>query len=128
MAHVHAHIGKEQYAVAIEARGHRLISDEPEALCGGDKGPAPFDLLLSSLGACTAITLKMYAERKHWPLDGLGVELRYIKTVEAVHIERVLTPEGELDAEQRARLAEIAEKTPVTLALKPGIEIRTEMR
>jgi putative redox protein len=128
MAHVRAHIGTAQYEVAIEARGHRLTVDEPEALCGGDKGPTPFDLLLASLGSCTAITLKMFAERKQWPLEGVTVELCYVKTVNEEHIERVLIPEGELSAEQRAKLAEIADKTPVTMALKPGITIRTELR
>ncbi|MCZ0732776.1 OsmC family protein [Phreatobacter sp. AB_2022a] len=127
MAHVHAHIGKERYAVAIEARGHRLTADEPEALCGGDTGPAPFDLLLSSLGACTAITLQMYAERKQWPLEAVDIDLRYIKTVDEAHIERAITVTGALAPEQKARLAEIAEKTPVTLVLKPGIDIRTEL-
>jgi putative redox protein len=128
MAHVQAHIGTVRYEVTINTRGHRLTADEPEGLCGGDKGPTPYDLLLSSLAACTAITLKMYCERKQWPLLGVDVELRYIKTVDEEHIERVLTLEGDLTREQHARLAEIAENTPVTKTLRPGIVIKSATR
>jgi putative redox protein len=122
-----AHIGETRYAVEIQTGHHRLVADEPEALGGGDTGPPPFGLLVSALGACTAATLKMYAERKGWPLESLDVALRYLKSGDGDHIERVLTPHGPLDAGQRARLAEIAERTPVTLAIKGGVEIRTEL-
>jgi putative redox protein len=113
------------YGVRMDADGHALRSDEPVVNGGADTGPAPFGLLLSGLGACTAITLKMYAERKKWPLSTVDVELRYIvKDKHTRWIERSVTVRG-VDEEQRARLAEIAEKTPVTKAVRAGTEIRT---
>jgi putative redox protein len=114
------------YAVRIDADGHALRADEPVAHGGQDSGPAPFALVMSGLGACTAITLRMYAERKGWPLDGIEVRLAYHVADPATRwIDRVVTLAGPLDDEQRARLAEIAEKTPVTVAVKAGTEIRT---
>lgn len=76
MAHGTARIGKDHYRTEIEVGVHRLVSDEPHALGGGAAGPAPYDLLLASLGACTAITLRMYADRKQWPLELVEVGLR----------------------------------------------------
>ncbi|AEG51276.1 OsmC family protein [Sphingobium chlorophenolicum L-1] len=87
---------------------------------------APYDLLLASLGACTAITLKMYTARKGWPLASLDVELRFNVVGEEKMIEPVLRIHG-LDDEQKARLADIAERTPVTLALKSGLPITTRL-
>ena len=69
MAKGTARIGRDQYRTQIEVGGHALIADEPQALGGANAGPAPYDLLLASLGACTAITLRMYADRKAWPLN-----------------------------------------------------------
>src|SRR2546430_16195002 len=103
------------YGVRINTGGHALRGDEPVDHGGGDTGPAPFGLLLSGLGACTAITLRMYAERKQWPLTGADVELSYVVQDRSTRwIERVITLQGPLDADQRAKLAAIAEKTPVT--------------
>jgi len=120
-------MGQTRYAADIRAGQHALIVDEPLSAGGRDAGPSPFELLLSSLGACTAITLRMYAERKQWPLDTIEVRLTYRWRDEAGEIERVLTLGG-LDAAQRARCEEIAEKTPVTRALKRGIAITTVLR
>ncbi|HEX7967608.1 MAG TPA: OsmC family protein [Stellaceae bacterium] len=120
--------GTTPYTVTVRTGHHRLISDEPASAGGADAGPSPFGLLLSSLGACTAITLRMYAERKKWPLAGVKVRLTYRWQGEDPLIERELTLDGPLDEAQRARCAEIAEKTPVTRALKRGIEIRTTLR
>lgn len=122
-----ARIGAEHYQVDVTAGRHMLVGDEPPARGGGDKGPAPYELLLASLGSCTAITLKMYAEKKGWPLTGLEVGLAHIVTRDDQRIERVLTVLGELDDAQRARLAEIAERTPVTLTLKSALRIDTRL-
>lgn len=117
------------YAVAITAGKHGLTADEPPALGGGDRGPAPFALVAAGLGACTAITLRMYAERKKWPLRGLKVELKVVRADDdGLHVDRAVTIEGDLSEEQRLRLAEIAEKTPVTRALRSGFKIHTTLR
>ena len=113
------------YGVRIDAGGHTLRGDEPVDHGGADSGPTPFGLLLSGLGACTAITLRMYAERKGWPLAGVDVTLTYIvKDQNTRWIDRLITLHG-VDDDQRAKLAEIAEKTPVTKAVRAGTEIRT---
>lgn len=125
MAHATATIGTRPYAVNIHAGNHQLVVDEPPKNGGQDAGPAPYDLLLASLGACTAITLKMYADRKQWTFTAVRVELQYRKGGDRGHIDRTLFIEGDLTQEQRQRMAEIAEKTPVTLTLKAGAEIHT---
>jgi putative redox protein len=116
---------EKPYGVRIDAGGHALRGDEPVDHGGTDSGPTPFGLLLSGLGACTAITLRMYAERKGWPLAGVDVTLTYIvKDQNTRWIDRLITLHG-VDDDQRARLAEIAERTPVTKAVRAGTEIRT---
>ena len=127
MAHAHARIGEPRYSTSIDVSGFRLKADEPTAQGGGDSGPAPYDLLVASLSACTAITLRMYAERKEWPLTALEVDVRLIKADSGDSIERTLAIAG-LDQGQRNRLAEVAERTPVTLTLKAGIPIRTSLK
>jgi putative redox protein len=124
---VKAGIAATPYTVSIEAGRHRLTADEPVKLGGQDAGPPPFSLLLSALGACTAATLKMYAERKGWPLEALDVALTYIRTDQGDRIERRLDPKGPLDDAQRARLADVAERTPVTLVIKSGVAIDTHL-
>ena len=123
MVHAKASIGTTNYLVAIAAGNHALTADEPVRLGGKDAGPAPYELLCSALCACTAITLRMYAERKQWPLRGLDVEVHFKEGA----LARVLSFVGELNEEQRARLADIAERTPVTLTLKQGLAIMTTM-
>ncbi|HYS74507.1 MAG TPA: OsmC family protein, partial [Burkholderiales bacterium] len=97
---------------------------------GTDTGPSPYELLLAGLGACTAITLRMYAERKGWQLGTIHVDLELHKDDEGDtgRIARVVSFSAPLQPEQRARLAEIAEKTPVTRTIKAGAVIDTTFR
>ena len=126
MAHARATIGTTNYAASITAGHHQLNADEGPALGGKDAGPAPFEILCSALGA--SITLRMYAERKQWPLRGVQVDVRFSGTGKEGAIARLLTFEGDLSQEQRARLADIAERTPVTLTLKNGSRSRRRWR
>ncbi|MGD9885169.1 MAG: OsmC family protein [Reyranella sp.] len=127
MAHARASIGTTNYQTAIVTGRHTLTADEGPKLGGKDVGPAPYDLLTSALAACTAITLRMYAERKQWPVTAVHADVHYVREGDRQHIDRVLTIEGEVDEEQKKRMAEIAERTPVTLTLKGGLEIRTTL-
>ncbi|MCY0855424.1 OsmC family protein [Cupriavidus sp. D39] len=125
MTHGTAQIGSTPYRTNIVVSGHAITADEPHALGGQGAGPAPYDLLLASLGACTAITLKMYAERKGWVLESLEVSLRLLGADE-LRIERTLVIKG-LEDSQKTRLAEIAERTPVTKTLRAGLPIETHL-
>jgi uncharacterized OsmC-like protein/pimeloyl-ACP methyl ester carboxylesterase len=116
---------------------HRFLADEPVKVGGLDSGPGPYDLLLAGLGACTSMTLRLYADHKKLPLDRVSVRLSHNKihaedcenceTKEGMvdRIDRNITLEGALDAEQRKRLLEIADKCPVHRTLESEIEIRT---
>jgi len=127
MAHAHALSSGPKWRTAITTGAHTLVADEPPALEGADAGPAPYDLLTSALAACTAITLRMYAARKGWPLEGIAVDVHFRASGDGAAIDRTLTLTGPLDADQRARLADIAERTPVTLTLKQGAAIATTL-
>ena len=129
----------QNYQVQITAGRHSFVADEPVGL-GDDAGPSPYDLLLSALGACTIMTLHMYADRKGWPLAGVEVELSTRKAHGADCevcetdpdaridlIERRMTVSGDLTPEQVQRLHEIAEKCPVHRTLAGDIVIQTEM-
>ncbi len=121
------------YAQAIKARMHDWAAGEPVEIGGTDNGPTPYELLLSALGACTSITLEMYAARKGWPLDKVHVTLEHSKEERAGEndgkpvdmIDRIVRLEGALDDEQRAKLIEIAEKCPVHRTLTNQININT---
>ena len=127
MAHAQASIGTVDYATAITTGHHKLTVDEGPELGGKDAGPAPYDLLSSALGACTVITLRMYAERKQWPVTAVQADIHFSRGEgKSERIDRVLRIEG-ADAEQKKRMAEIAERTPVTLTLKRSLEIRTTL-
>jgi putative redox protein len=127
MAHAKASIGTDNYRTAIVTGHHTLTADELPTLGGKDVGPGPYELLTSALAACTAITLRMYAERKQWAVTAVHADVHFVRAGDAQHIDRVLTIEGGVDAEQKKRMAQIAERTPVTLTLKGGIEIRTTL-
>ena len=118
-----------QWRVELRAGAHQLVADEPAANGGGDSGPSPFGLLLSGLAACTAMTLRMYAEHKGWTLAGIEVDVRYdIADNDEAAIERTITLPTDLPTEQRDRLADIAERTPVTLAVRGGTPITTVIK
>lgn len=116
---------------------HRLLADEPVKLGGLDSGPGPYDYLLAGLGACTSMTIRLYADFKKIPLDNVSVRLSHgkihakdcetcdTKTSMVDHIDRAITLEGNLDAEQRRKLMEIADKCPVHKTLESKIEITT---
>lgn len=120
--------GKEKYIQDIIARGHHLKADEPSSAGGDDAGPSPYDFLLAGLGACTAITLRMFSEKKAWELGEIGVDLMLFKDEKhADRIERRIRFTAQLSSEQLARLAEVCERTPVTLAIKEGAPITTQL-
>ena len=125
MSHITV-ISEIHFAQQISSGHHRLTADEPTARGGNDSGPAPYELLLASLGACTSITLRMYAGRKGWELGKITVGLRYTEGVEQRgHIDRRISFSKPVSAEQSQRLAEIASKTPVTRTLLNGVTIET---
>jgi putative redox protein len=121
----------------IIAGGHQLVADEPAVIGGADSGPTPYDLLLAGLGACTAITVRMYADRKGWPLRQMTVRLRHsrihatdcadceTKSGQLDQIDRQLHFEGELTDDQRARLIAIAERCPVHRTLHSEVLVAT---
>ena len=129
--------GWGSFQQAIAAGPHRLLADEPESYGGKDTGPTPYGLLLAGLGACTAMTVRMYADRKKWPLERVRVTLRHekihaedcadceTKVGRIDHISRDLAFFGDLDADQRARLLEISEKCPVHRSLHAEVKIDT---
>ena len=117
------------YRVDLRVGRHQLIADEPASTGGGDAGPSPFGLLLSGLTACSAITLRMYAEHKGWELTTVDVEVRYdVDDDGRGTIDRTITVPADLPAEQIDALASIAERTPVTLAIRRGTPITTTFR
>jgi putative redox protein len=113
------------YRVDVKVGAHHLVADEPAELRGGDLGPSPFGLVLSGLAACTATTLRMYAERKGWVLTTIEVDVRYIVDHGLRQIARTITVPVGLTPPQRQRLADVAERTPVTLAIRGGTPITT---
>ncbi|HEY7770000.1 MAG TPA: OsmC family protein [Longimicrobium sp.] len=131
-----ARIGREHYRTEIEVGGKSVVVDEPASLGGGDAGPTPYDMILGSIGACTAMTVRMYADRKGWPLDSVTVRLRQARSYQqdcedcdalalpGITIERELVMEGALDDEQRERLAQIADRCPVKQALERGVHVQ----
>jgi putative redox protein len=123
--------GKGRYQQAVTVGQHHLIADEPFNVGGGDAGPAPFDFIMAGLGACTSMTLRMYAERKGLALTHVSVALNHQKIevdgVSRDRIERTIPLAGELTAEQRQRLLEIANKCPTHRALSQSLVIESAL-
>lgn len=129
--------GNGHFQQRVTAGRHTFIADEPVGIGGLDSGPGPYDFLLAGLGACTSMTMRMYAERKALPLDRVTVQLKHSRiyardcaeceTKDGMisRIKRVITIEGALDAEQRSKLMEIADKCPVHRTLTSEIDIVT---
>lgn len=130
--------GRGPYGQLITAGGHLLNADEPTPV-GHDTGPSPYDLLLAGLGACTSMTLRMYATRKGWPLESVSVSLRHSRIHAADcaecetragqldRVERTVRLTGDLDDEQRQRLLEIADQCPVHRTLHSEVDVRTTL-
>jgi putative redox protein len=130
--------GAGSYTQQITAGHHRLVADEPPPI-GDDIGPTPYDLLLAGLGACTSMTVRMYADRKRWPLERIRVTLRHSRIhakdcadCETTngwidHIDREVELTGDLDDTQRQRLLLIAERCPVHQTLTSEVRIATSL-
>jgi putative redox protein len=133
-----AESGTGTYTQEITAGRHRLFADEPQPI-GDDAGPTPYDLLLAGLGACTSMTIRMYANKKGWPLERVEVRLRHTRihaedcaeceTEKGMisHIDRSITLVGDLDEEQRQRLLLMAERCPVHQTLTSEVNISTSL-
>jgi putative redox protein len=134
-----AESGSGTYTQRITAGHHQLVADEPRPV-GDDAGPTPYDLLLAGLGACTSMTVRMYADRKGWPLERVHVTLRHsrIHANDCAdcetrvgwidHIDRDIELSGDLDDSQRQRLLQIAERCPVHQTLTSEVRISTSLR
>lgn len=124
--------GEGSYTQSVTAGNHTLTADEPLDKGGLDKGPNPFEFLLGALGACTTMTIRMYADRKNWPVEKVSVRLTHNKIEELGNglvdiITRDITLEGKLDDEQRQRLLEIANKCPVHRLLENQPRLLTRL-
>ncbi|OYV45334.1 MAG: osmotically inducible protein C [Burkholderiales bacterium 21-58-4] len=131
---------KEHFRTEVYAGSHHLLADEPKDVGGTDAGPSPYGYLTAALGACTAITVRMYADRKQWPLDSVMVRLTHAK----IHaedcadcdrpsslidkFERQIELRGVLSPEQKQRLMEIADKCPVHKTLQSKVQIETRLK
>ena len=130
-----AHTGAAGFRTDVAVRGHGFVADEPVSVGGTDTGPTPYDYLIGALGACTSMTLHMYASRKGWPLEDVVVRMRESRSyaadcesceTQAVgirRIERKIELKGPLTDEQRQRLLAIADRCPVKQSLERGVRI-----
>lgn len=130
-------VGETGYTSEVRTGKHGFLADEPASVGGDDLGPSPYDLLLASLGACTAMTLRMYADRKKWPLKEVRVHLEHYKDYpedqghvdekasKIDYIDRQIEIEGDLDEKQLQRLMEISDRCPVHRTLHSEIKVKT---
>lgn len=116
-----------RYLNHVTAGRHRWLADEPDDVGGSDAGPAPFQMLAAALGACTSMTLRMYAERKSLPLERVTVSVTHERAGRTDRFVRVVTLDGRLDDEQRSALLSIANRCPVHRALEGSSEIVTTL-
>ena len=122
--------GGGAYQARVRVGAHTFLADEPASLGGLGSGPSPFELVSAGLGACSVMTMRMYAERKGWPLERATVRVVHAKRRDqtpADVFKRAITLEGPLDEAQRARLLEMADRCPVDLMLVRGAEVETEL-
>ena len=137
IAWVEAHLDEDGgYTTRLTARSHAFIADEPADVGGADTGPTPYELLIGALAACTAMTVRMYADRKRWPLAAIVVRMRPVRAhapdcercetedVGAGRLEREVEFTGDLTDEQRARLLYIADRCPVKQTLERGLKVQ----
>jgi len=129
-------VGEKGYRADVRVRDHALVVDEPKSSGGNDAGPTPYEYLLTALGSCTAMTLRVYADRKQWPLEQIVVRLRTSRShlgdceecadapVGITWIDRRIELSGPLTDEQRTRLNEIADRCPVKQTLERGMRVR----
>jgi putative redox protein len=133
---VSVHIGPKGFKTEATASGHTLIIDEPKNVGGTELGPTPYEYLLAALGSCTVMTLRVYADRKGWPLEGASVHLRSggrsheadcekceTESVGIMRIERRIELTGPLTDEQRTRILQIADRCPVKQTIERGIRV-----
>jgi Predicted redox protein, regulator of disulfide bond formation len=130
-----ARVGPTEFRADIATRQHRMWADEPESAGGTDSGPTPYEYLLAAVASCTAMTLRLYANRKSWPLESAAVFVRHSRSHEKDCemcdtqkvgigvIERRIELEGPLTDEQKKRLLEIADRCPLKQTLTRGIQI-----
>ncbi|MEL7482527.1 MAG: OsmC family protein, partial [Pseudomonadota bacterium] len=127
-----------KYEARVSVGPHSFLSDEPAAVGGRNAGPSPYDLLAAGLGACTVMTLRMYADRKGWPVERVTTTVTHAKDYadDCDHcedgrkvdvFERTIKIDGDLDADQHARMIEIADKCPVHRTLEGTAHIRTHV-
>jgi putative redox protein len=126
-----AEIGKDKYTTEIRAGKHTIISDEPFELGGEDKGVNPNELFLASLGSCTAITLRMYADRKEWPVDRIQVDLKMdivkANQTQTTYVKKHITIEGDISEEQKQRMLKIADSCPLHRIMTNPIVISSNL-
>lgn len=121
-------LGEEDYVVSLHARKHEILADEPEEIGGKDQGLTPYELILGGLGACTSITLKMYAQRKGWVVEDIDVKLEMsVEKDETPVITRRIKVKGDLTPDQCDRLLQIANKCPVHTLLANPIKIESAL-